>query len=331
MENDQVTKRLSEIWCARIAGFVAIRDLRRLTAGAVNETWAFDVCTDEGLTKPFVLRRAAGGVRTTRGAISIEAEAQLIAAAGRRGVPVAAPRYVLRPSDGLGEGFISDRLDGETLGGRIANSPRLAQAREGLAFCCGEVLASIHAIGTTEAGGLEIRTPATGLEELQSRYDRTATARPVFVLALNWLNAHTPSERPLTVVHGDFRNGNIIVTDQGLRAVLDWEGAHISDPMSDLGYLCVPSWRFGRVEKPVGGFGDREELLAGYEAGGGRAERDALKFWEVYGVLRWGMICSEQSRAFSEGGGVNVEAAVIARRASETELDLLALLAPSLP
>ena len=49
-------------------------------------------------------------------------------------------------------------------------------------------------------------------------------------------------------------------------AVLDWEAVHVGDPMEDLGWICVTSWRFGEVDKPAGGFGTREELFAGYEA-----------------------------------------------------------------
>ena len=92
----------------------------------------------------------------------------------------------------------------------------------------------------------------------------------MFELALQWLKRHRPPEPArLSLVHGDFRNGNLMVDDDGLRAVLDWEMAHLGDPMEDLGWICVNSWRFGRHELPVGGFGTREQLFAGYvEAGG---------------------------------------------------------------
>ena len=99
-------------------------------------------------------------------------------------------------------------------------------------------------------------------------------------------------------MHGDFRHGNLIIGPDGIRAVLDWELAHIGDPMEDLGWICVNSWRFGEIDKPVGGFGTREELFAGYEAAGRRVDPDRVKFWEVMGTLRWGVMCCGMMQRF---------------------------------
>jgi aminoglycoside phosphotransferase (APT) family kinase protein len=112
-----------------------------------------------------------------------------------------------------------------------------------------------------------------------------------------------------------------------VRAVLDWELAHAGDPMEDLGWICVNSWRFGAIDNPVGGFGSREDLYAGYEAAGGApVDLKRAHFWEVLGTLRWGVICTMSGIALREGAATGLERAMIARRASETELDLLNLL-----
>jgi aminoglycoside phosphotransferase (APT) family kinase protein len=132
----------------------------------------------------------------------------------------------------------------------------------------------------------------------------------------------------LSLVHGDFRNGNLMVGEDGLRAVLDWELAHLGDPMEDLGWLCVNSWRFGRHELPVGGFGTREQLFAGYVEAGGTLHADSVHYWEVFGTLKWGVICESMAMAYLRGAERNVERATIGRRASEAEIDLLCLLAP---
>lgn len=102
-------------------------------------------------------------------------------------------------------------------------------------------------------------------------------------------------------MHGDFRNGNLIIGAEGVRAVLDWELAHLGDPMEDLGWVCVNSWRFGEIDKPVGGFGSREELFAGYEAAGRKVDPARVKFWEVMGTLRWGIMCGGMMQRFREG------------------------------
>src|SRR5205814_481512 len=101
-----------------------------------------------------------------------------------------------------------------------------------------------------------------------------------------WLEQHVPATAGTTVVHGDFRNGNLIVGNDGLRAVLDWELTHLGDPMEDLGWLCVKAWRFG-VDKPVGGFGDYADLFAAYERTSRRmVDPDVVRWWEVLGTLK---------------------------------------------
>ena len=114
----------------------------------------------------------------------------------------------------------------------------------------------------------------------------------------------------------------------GVRAVLDWELAHFGDPMEDLGWICVNSWRFGEIDKPVGGFGSREDLFAGYAEGGRKADPDRVMFWEVMGTLRWGIMCCGMMQRFRQGPDHSMERAMIGRRSSETEIDLLRLLAP---
>jgi aminoglycoside phosphotransferase (APT) family kinase protein len=130
------------------------------------------------------------------------------------------------------------------------------------------------------------------------------------------------------VVHGDFRNGNLIVGRDGIRAVLDWELAHLGDPMEDLGWLCVKSWRFGQP-LPVGGFGAYAQLLDAYERASGRpVDRVALRWWETLGTLKWGIMCIMQAATHTSGAVRSVELAAIGRRVCEQEWDLLALVAP---
>jgi len=155
----------------------------------------------------------------------------------------------------------------------------------------------------------------------------------VFELALRWLEDHAPSRSEhARLVHGDFRNGNFIVGPEGVRSVLDWELAHLGDPVEDLGWLCVKSWRFGNVDQRAGGFGTVDELLAGYRAGGGTdVEPESLRYWETMGTLKWGAICELQCFTHLNGLVRSVELAILGRRVCETEWDLLELLAPTAP
>jgi aminoglycoside phosphotransferase (APT) family kinase protein len=308
----------------------AIEALQRLSGGASQETWSFDLRLGDGRTLPLILRRApAGSAARAAGNASLGVQAGLQSAAAAAGVPVPAVVCVLQPGQGVGEGFIMQRIDGETLGRRIVGEARLADARERLAWQCGQALARIHRIAADGLPPLRRAPPAVELAHYEAQYRSHGLPKPVFELAMQWLRAHAPADMPrLSLVHGDFRNGNLMVDEDGLRAVLDWELAHLGDPMEDLGWLCVNSWRFGRHELPVGGFGTREQLFAGYAEAGGRVDAARVHYWEVLGTLKWGVICQSMAQSFFSGAERNVERAAIGRRASEAEIDLLALLAP---
>jgi aminoglycoside phosphotransferase (APT) family kinase protein len=321
-----VTERaLSAIADKIVSGANAVANLRLLSGGASQELSRFEVVNGDR-SAPAILRRAPGGERVSPASVGPEMEARLMKAAGACGVPVPPVLYVLAPEDGLGRGFVAGFIEGETLGGRIVKSEALASARAVLARQCGQTLARIHALDANEFPGLRRFTPTELLDEWQAAYRATETPRPVFELAFRWLRSNCPSPpvRP-RLVHGDFRNGNLIVGPDGVRAVLDWELAHVGDPMEDIGWLCVNSWRFGAMEKIVGGFGELVDLFAGYEAEGGAADFASIGWWEIFGTLRWGVMCAGMPHAFREFDRT-VERAVIARRASETEIDLMRLL-----
>jgi aminoglycoside phosphotransferase (APT) family kinase protein len=164
------------------------------------------------------------------------------------------------------------------------------------------------------------------LARYEHLYDATTLdPHPALELAFRWLGGRPPSPPRLTVVHGDFRVGNVIFGPEGLRAVIDWELAHVGDPSEDIGWLCVRSWRFG-AERPVGGLSDHEPFLAAYEtAGGVRPDAGAVHWWEVFGNLKWAVICILQARTFLDDQRGNVELASLGRRVAEMELELLDL------
>ncbi|MCT2557711.1 phosphotransferase family protein [Tsuneonella sp. YG55] len=311
---------------ARIAG------LAKLGGGASKQLWAFDLEVPGASSRPLVLRRNPPGAGQSGQALgSVAAEAQLIRLAGDAGVPVPGIAFVVPAGSPVGDGYAMDRLAGETLGPRVVRLLELAEARAGMARRCGEVLARLHAVPAPDLPELEVRSAGAALAGLERRYRDTGQPRPVFEYALRWLKERLPDRGDLRLLHGDFRTGNLLVGPEGIRAVLDWELAHVGAPASDLAWLCVPSWRFQRPDLPVGGFGEREDLIAGYEEAGGTAvDRDELYAWEVFQTMNWGTMCAGAARAFMDGAR-SVEGAVIARRASETEFDLMRMLAPGHP
>jgi aminoglycoside phosphotransferase (APT) family kinase protein len=302
--------------------------LERLSGGASQELWSFDVET-HGQRLPLILRRNPGGTVQRESAAGMETEARLIGLARATGTPAPEVVHVCEPDDGLGRGYVMERLAGETIARRILRDPEYAEARPRLARQIGAAAAHIHQVDVAAAGDLRVSAPATSLEASYAGYLGYGTPRPVVEWAFRWLREHLPPAPPRqTVVHGDMRTGNIIVDRNGLAGVLDWEAVHIGDPMAELGWICVTSWRFGEVDKPAGGFGPREELFAGYEeVSGVKVDAERVRWWEVMGTLRWGMSCAMFAKEFQTGDR-SVERAAIGRRASETAIDLMAILAP---
>lgn len=313
-----------EVALGEVVGADEVRGLVRLSGGASRETWAFDAVVD-GTTRPLILQRErAAGIRPE----GMKVEAGVLRAASAVGVPV--PAVVASDGDGGGSGLgnaflVVERLEGESIPRRILREEKLATARSRLAAQCGTALAAVHAID---------RHAVRALEELDqlARYrevlDELGQPHPAFELAFRWLDDHRPAGSTPTVVHGDFRNGNLLVGPVGLVAVLDWELAHIGDPLEDLAWLCVRAWRFGEAPM-VGGFGSLDDLVGAYEqATGTTVDRGALHWWVVLGTLKWGIMCITQAEVHRSGVARSVELAAIGRRVCEQEHDVLEFVAP---
>jgi aminoglycoside phosphotransferase (APT) family kinase protein len=313
-------------WCP---GATGVAGAAKLSGGASQETWTFDIAHPDGNIGAILRRSPPGyGAAPTRAA-GLNNEAVLMQLARDAGVPSPRVLHVLRPQDELGTGFIMQRVEGETIARKILRDEQFGEARPHLARQLGKVAAGIHGLPREKLPALREMTSTKEIGELDRDYKSFNWPRPVFELALRWLKRHDPGPpEEVTLVHGDFRHGNLIIGPDGVRAVLDWELAHLGDAMEDLGWVCVNSWRFGEIDKPVGGFGSREELFAGYEAAGRRVDPDRVMFWEVMGTLRWGVMCCGMMQRFRLGPDHSMERAMIGRRSSETEIDLLRLLAP---
>jgi aminoglycoside phosphotransferase (APT) family kinase protein len=310
-------------------GATGVTNAVRLSGGASQETWSFDIVHPGGNIGAILRRAPPGYGASPSRAAGLEAEAALMQLAYDAGVPSPHVMHVLAPQDELGTGFIMQRVAGETIARKILRDAEFAGARPLLARQLGKIAAGIHGLPAQKLPKLREMTSTTEIADLEREYRGFGWPRPVFELALRWLRERDPGpSADVTLVHGDFRHGNLIIGPDGVRAVLDWELAHTGDPMEDLGWICVNSWRFGEIDKPVGGFGSREDLFEGYQAAGRRVDPARVKFWEVMGTLRWGVMCCGMMQRFRTGPEHSVERAMIGRRSSETEIDLLRLLAP---
>jgi aminoglycoside phosphotransferase (APT) family kinase protein len=292
----------------------AVSDVERMVGGASRETWSLQLDS-----RPLVLRRDPPGAPR---AGAMQREAELLRAAHACGVPV--PEVVAAGDDFI----VMQRLFGETIARRILRDDSYDAARATLTAQCATALARLHrGVAVGAVAGLPGETDV--LATLRDVLDGFGEPHPALELGFLRLARNRPAAaREPTVVHGDFRLGNLMVDATGLVGVLDWELAHIGDPAEDLGWMCVRSWRFGGAA-PVMGVGSRADLLDAYSAAGGEPiDEERLRWWEAFGTLRWGVICIQQAQAHLSGAVRSVELAAIGRRTSEVELDLLEMITP---
>ena len=318
-----------ETLAGRLGGAGArLTEAQRLSGGASMETWAFGLEDERGSESLILRRRSVPFDEENARSISLATEAALIRATGANGARVPIVRHVCDDADGLGEAYVMVRVSGETLGRKITSDPRFDAVRPALARQCGESLVAIHK--TTPPAGLKLKS-VNGREELdryEEVYRATGAERPILELAFQYLRKHVPDPVEPVLLHGDFRNGNIMFDpEKGVAAILDWELAHLGDPAEDMGWICTNSWRFGRPDRPVGGFGEYADLLAGYASAGGQAiDLPRVRFWQMLGSLRWGVMCLTMYLSWRDGVTKSVERPMIGRRVSETEADLVVLL-----
>jgi aminoglycoside phosphotransferase (APT) family kinase protein len=283
-----------------------------LAGGASKEAWSVDA---DG--QKLLVRRAAGGV-IHRHTLSLAHEYAVLEAAYEAGVKVPRPVAYIADLEGR-EAFAMERLEGETIGRRIVRG----DVPERLPLELAEELAKIHAIPPARLPFL----PEARLERMVEELDEVGEPRPAIELGLWWLREHRPPPRDPVVVHGDYRIGNVVVGPEGLRGVLDWEFAHVDDPVRDVAFGLVRAWRFGVPEKRLGGIGDVEPYLERYnELTGFEVTPVELDYWELAGNVGWAIGCLTQMQRHLSGQDRSVELAVLGRLGAEVEYEICKLL-----
>jgi aminoglycoside phosphotransferase (APT) family kinase protein len=295
---------------AAVLHVAEVTDLVRLSGGASRDT--FRLVADG---RPLILQRQRPGAER-----DMAVEVAALRAARQAGVPVADVVASSLDASVLGAPFmVLSAIDGETIARKILRDDAFVEARAALPVQFANALAALHRVPADQVPGLEAPDQLAMYRDV---LDGFGHPHPAFELAFRWLHDHRPPLGDVAVVHGDFRLGNVIVGPEGLRAVLDWELSHLGDPMEDLGWLCVKAWRFGS-SLPVAGVGEYEELLDAYAAATGKPiDVDVVRWWEVFGTLKWGIICIMQASSHLLGLTRSHELAAIGRRVCENEYDL---------
>tara|TARA_Y100001970_G_scaffold140511_1_gene172996 strand:- start:2192 stop:3184 length:993 start_codon:yes stop_codon:yes gene_type:complete len=310
-----------ELQLEEIFGATKVSNLIRLSGGANRETWSFNASTEEK-QHSLIMQIDREGMDRLNG--TCERESRILQIAKLNGVPV--PTVVtsgFSEDSGSRSFSITEKMQGETIARKILRDTQWKKARENLIHDMAKALAAIHKIDRSQFEGIKLSDIRDPLLSLESIYEALDDPHPTFDFAFRWLRANQPEFSESTFVHGDFRLGNLLIDTSGLNAVLDWEIAQFGDPIQDLGWMCVRAWRFGSDEQ-VAGVGTYDELIENYSQESGRdVTKASLFWWEIFGTLRWGVICLQMGGDFRKGRTNSLEIAAIGRRVAENEYDLL--------
>ncbi|MDT8305061.1 MAG: phosphotransferase family protein [Anaerolineae bacterium] len=313
---------------------VAVHSLRPVAGGASRETWKLTARPQGEEPFPLILRLDMAATMNPD-ALSRADEFHLLQLAHQAGIRCPRPFALCTDPAILGAPFfLMEYVPGESIGPRVVRRPELANARSVLARQMGQQLARIHRLAPPDA--LPRPAPRTSpaqhlVDALREALTELGIDSPGLETGLRWLERHAPPAPPeLSLLHGDFRIGNIIVGEPGLAAIIDWEFAHAGDPLEDVAWPLVRDWRFGNDHLRLGGVAEPEPYLESYEAESGRTvDRAAVYYWEIMGNMKWAVTCLVQAERHLSGADPSVELASLGRRSAEMEYELLRLIAAS--
>ena len=283
MPEAQLTALMSRLWGAD----VAIDGIDRFHGGAARETYRFRASAG-ARSEWLVMRRdpSASLIDTSR-----EVEFHAIGRAHAAGLPVPRPVHLDASGVNLGSpGFVMT----EIAGGRACN-PFEPGAYGANAAVTGvalfTALGQLHALepDAADRAALPFMDAAGRLAHWKAEIDRhRLRPEPVADAAWRWLAANVPAPSgPPTLVHGDFRSGNFLVdADNRLLAILDWEMAHLGDPMEDLAWVTDPLWGH-QMPGVVAGTCTREAAIAAWEAASGRQfDARSRGWWQLFSTYQ---------------------------------------------
>jgi aminoglycoside phosphotransferase (APT) family kinase protein len=291
---------------------VTISHLLRIPGGASRETWMFKAVWHDGggrQSQEFILRKdpPASLLDTDR-----EAEYAFYSSYFDSPVPVPRMRWLERDASVLGGPFfIMEKIGGAETAPRTLMEPRYEAVRPAIARRMYETLASIATFAwerTDIARVTPAPTPGTAWSAQLGHWekiidDNELSPQPIVRAAIRWLRANPPPPaQRVSVVHGDYRVGNFLFTTDGsITGVLDWEMAHLGDPLEDLAWSFNESWQWANDGRPGGIITVEEACRVWSEASGFTIDAHALRWWRIFCDVKCQGIWLTGTKSFQEG------------------------------
>lgn len=291
-----------------------VRNLAHMSGGASREIWSFDVSWKEGgetIERRCVLRRDPPSSLLEAG-LTTDRSFEFRTVKALEGLPIPLPRMYWLDAEGKWldrPSLIMQLMSGEA--SPPAFPPGMDPSfRERITAHFTDILAEIHGFDWREGGLSFLAPPGAGKGAADAQIDkweqvyarRRPEAEPIIDAALGWLRGHAPEADRITLVHGDFRTGNYLHDEAGnITAMLDWELAHLGDPMEDVGWASMKFWTGSGL---VGGLMEEDEFFRRYEARSGiPVDRERVFFYQVLGNVKMAVIAQSAVSAFIEGNG----------------------------
>jgi aminoglycoside phosphotransferase (APT) family kinase protein len=289
-----------------------VEDLERIFGGASRQTWRFRLTYSEGgqaIERPLILR-----LDPADSLIDTDRKTEFAAYRAFQDTQVPVPRMIwLEESvEPLGGAFfIAEEVTGFQSSPMVLFTLDYLGTHELLAARKWSILGDIARADPAALGLVGVMPNVAPedcwrreLENWETILDADEVApQPIIRATIRWLRANPPPPaQKVSVVHGDYRTGNFLYDREGgIRAVLDWEMAHLGDPLEDLAWSFNPIWRFARDER-CGGLATRAQAIAIWErASGMTADPAALHWWELFNCVKGQGIWVSSAKAWMDG------------------------------
>ena len=301
LENDlaalQVAEGLAQLVRHAVpsARDIAFTGLSRSAGGLSRENWSLDASWSDAYgshTHRLMLMRDASGTL-----LKTDRRREFDVLKALEGSAVAAPAVFWMDPDGRFLGapsLVMERVAG-ICDYMVLNCARPLEERLELARAFLHLLVNIqatdwHGRGLGPSLGVPDRSPAQiALDQWEAEYRRVQLEpHPELDYVLVWMRRTAPQPAAVVLVHGDFKPGNALIEGTRITAKLDWETAHLGDPLEDLGWITNP---VRQREHQIPGHWERAQIIEAYTGLTGRAVNEAdLTWWNVFSCWKLAVI-----------------------------------------
>jgi aminoglycoside phosphotransferase (APT) family kinase protein len=304
------TVRLDDYLREHIDGYAGDGNVQQFLGGQSNPTYLI-----EDASGTYVLRKKPPG-KLLPSAHAVDREYRVVSALAGTGVPVPRARVLCDDDSVIGQMFyVMDYVPGRVFSGREMPDCSPADVTAMFESMAG-VLGRLHAVDYEAIGLGDYGRPAAYVERQIVRWSKQYEASKIEECeamddVIGWLSTSIPPDDRASLVHGDYRPGNVIFANDTpeVAAVLDWELSTIGHPLADVGYFLMP-YRLDAARFPWGiqgldlgaiGIPPEDALLDAYARSAGSDDVPAIDFYIVFAMFRLAAILAGVLRRGLDG------------------------------